>query len=67
MKSCFWSRHIRLVCTDFEIYECKNHYVRGRVELREAARRLTHIKAATFHNLKIRETLEGLEAIVMDV
>jgi len=58
----------RLVCTDFEIYECKNHYVRGRVETREAERRLTHIKAVTFHNLKIRETLEGLEAeIVMDV
>jgi SHS2 domain-containing protein len=40
----------RLVCTDFEIYECKSHYVRGRVETREAERRLTHIKAVTFRS-----------------
>lgn len=46
----------RLVCTDFRIHECKNHHVRGRVEIRDAERRLTHIKAVTFHNLKVRET-----------
>lgn len=58
----------RLVCTDSQIYECKNHHVRGRVETREAERRLTHIKAVTFHNLTVRETPEGLEAeIVVDV
>jgi SHS2 domain-containing protein len=58
----------RLVCTDFQIYECKNHHVRGRVETREAERRPTYIKAVTFHNLIVRETLEGLEAeIVVDV
>jgi len=58
----------RLVCTDFEIYECKNHHARGRVETQEAERRLTHIKAVTFHNLKVREIPEGLEAeIVVDV
>ena len=58
----------RLVCTDFQIYECKNHHVRGRVETREAERRLTHIKAVTFHNLTVREIPEGLEAeIVVDI
>jgi len=58
----------RLVCTDFQIYECKNHHVRGRVETREAERRLAHIKAVTFHNLTVREIPEGLEAeIVVDV
>jgi SHS2 domain-containing protein len=58
----------RLVCSDFQITECKNHHVRGRVETREAERRLTHIKAATFHNLQVRETPDGLEAeVVVDV
>ena len=58
----------RLVCTDFQIYECKNHHVRGRVETREAERRLAHIKAVTFHNLTVREIPEGLEAeIVVDI
>ena len=58
----------RLVCTDFQIYECKNHHVRGRVETLEAERRLAHIKAVTFHNLTVREIPEGLEAeIVVDV
>ncbi|MBZ5683400.1 MAG: archease [Acidobacteriia bacterium] len=58
----------RLVCTDFQIFECKNHHVRGRVETSEAEHRLTHIKAVTFHNLTVREIPEGLEAeIVVDV
>jgi SHS2 domain-containing protein len=58
----------RMVCTGFQIYEVENHHVRARVETREAERRLTHIKAVTFHNLKVRETAEGLEAeVVVDV
>jgi SHS2 domain-containing protein len=58
----------RLVCEQFRIDELKNHHVRARVETRKCDRSLTHIKAATFHNLKIREISEGLEAeVVVDV
>ncbi|MFY9912123.1 MAG: archease [Candidatus Sulfotelmatobacter sp.] len=58
----------RLVCQQFHIDELKDHQVRARVETRECDRNLTHIKAVTFHNLKIRETPEGLEAeVVVDV
>jgi len=58
----------RLVCDRFCIDELKNHRVRARVETRECDRSLTHIKAVTFHNLKIREIPEGLEAeVVVDV
>jgi SHS2 domain-containing protein len=57
-----------LVCEHFHIDDLKNHCVRARVETRECDRTYTHIKAVTFHNLKIRETSEGLEAeIVVDV
>ena len=57
-----------LVCAGFQIYELENHHVRARIETLEAERRLTHIKAVTFHNLTVREIPEGLEAeIVVDV
>ena len=57
-----------LVCEQFRIDEVKNHCLRARVETRECDRTYTHIKAVTFHNLKIRVTSEGLEAeIVVDV
>ena len=57
-----------LVCEQFRIDEVKNHCLHARVETRECDRTYTHIKAVTFHNLKIRETSEGLEAeIVVDV
>jgi len=57
-----------LVCEEFHIDDLKNHYLRARVETRECDRTYTHIKAVTFHNLKIRETSDGLEAeIVVDV
>jgi len=56
-----------LICDRFHIDELKNHRLFARVETRERAR-VTHIKAVTFHNLKIRQTLEGLEAeVVVDV
>ena len=58
----------QLVCEQFHIDELKNHRLRARVETRECDRSYTHIKAVTFHNLKIRETSEGLEAeVVLDV
>jgi len=58
----------QFVCERFHIDELKNHRLRARIETRECNRSDTHIKAATFHNLKIRETSEGLEAeVVLDV
>lgn len=57
-----------LVCEQFHLDDLKNHCLRARVETRECDRTYAHIKAVTFHNLKIRETSEGLEAeIVVDV
>ncbi len=57
-----------LVCEEFHIDELKNHHLRARVEARKRDRSHSHIKAVTFHNLKIRETSEGLEVeIVVDV
>jgi SHS2 domain-containing protein len=58
----------QLVCEQFHIDEIKNHQVRARVEMRKCDPTLRHVKAVTFHNLKIREISEGLEAeIVVDV
>jgi len=57
-----------LVCESFHIDEIKNHHLRARLETRECDGSYTHIKAVTFHNLKIRETSDGLEAeVVVDV
>ena len=57
-----------LICERFHIDEVKNDRLRARVETRECARSDTHIKAVTFHNLKVRETAGGLEAeVVVDV
>ena len=58
----------QLVCERFHIDELNNHHLRARVETREFDGSYTNIKAVTFHNLKIRQTSEGLEAeIVLDV
>jgi SHS2 domain-containing protein len=58
----------QFVCEAFHIDEVKNHHLRARVETRESDRSYAHIKAVTFHNLKIRQTSEGLEAeVVVDV
>ena len=57
-----------LVCERFHVDEIKNHHLRAQVETRECDGSYTHIKAVTFHNLKIRQTSEGLEAeVVLDV
>ena len=58
----------QVVCEQFHIDELKDHRLRARVETRECAGSYMHIKAVTFHNLKIRETSEGLGAeVVLDV
>ncbi len=55
-------------CERFYIDELKNHHLRARIETQESDRGFSHIKAVTFHNLKIRETAGGLEAeVVLDV
>jgi SHS2 domain-containing protein len=58
----------QLVCERFHIVELKSHRLRARVETRKCHRNYGHIKAVTFHNLKIRKTPEGLQAeVVLDV
>jgi SHS2 domain-containing protein len=58
----------RLVCLRFQVYELNNHHLRARIETQRCDRSYTHIKAATFHNLKVWESSEGLEAeVVVDV
>jgi SHS2 domain-containing protein len=58
----------QLVCEGFHVDEIKNDRLCARVDTRERDRSETHIKAVTFHNLKIRETAGGLEAeVVVDV
>jgi SHS2 domain-containing protein len=58
----------QLVCDSFHIYELNSNHLRARIKTRECNESHAHIKAATFHNLKIRETPEGLEAeVVLDV
>jgi SHS2 domain-containing protein len=58
----------QLVCERFHIHELNDDHLRARVETRDCNESHTHIKAATFHNLEIRQTSEGLEVeIVLDV
>jgi SHS2 domain-containing protein len=58
----------QLVCERFHIYELNDRRLRARVETRDCQENQTHIKAVTFHNLKIRQTSQGLEAeVVVDV
>lgn len=58
----------QLVCEDFHIDEVNNDRLCARVKTWECDRSETHIKAVTFHNLKIRESAGGLEAeVVVDV
>jgi SHS2 domain-containing protein len=58
----------RLTCEQFYIHELRDYHLHARIEARECDRNCRQIKAVTFHNLKIRETPEGLEAeIVVDV
>jgi len=58
----------RIVCERFHVHEIKAHHLRARIEARECNESHSHIKAATFHNLKVRQTSEGLVAeVVLDV
>ncbi len=58
----------RLTCEQFHIYELGDYHLHARVEIRKCDRSHTQIKAVTFHNLRIRQIPEGLEAeVVVDV
>jgi SHS2 domain-containing protein len=54
-----------LTCEQFRIDELEDYRLHARVETRKCDRSYTQIKAVTFHNLKIRETPAGLEAVVV--
>jgi SHS2 domain-containing protein len=52
----------------FQILESSNLHLHARLDGRQAGGWVSHIKAATFHDLAIKPTPEGLEAtIVFDV
>ena len=52
----------------FRILESSNSHLRARLDCRQSGGWVTHIKAATFHDLTIKQTSDGLEAtIVFDV
>jgi protein archease len=52
----------------FQILESSNLHLHARLDGRQAGGSVSHIKAATFHDLAIKQTPEGLEAtIVFDV
>jgi SHS2 domain-containing protein len=55
-------------CDRFQILESSNRHLHARLDGRQSGGWVTHIKAATFHDLAIKQTPEGLEAtIVFDV
>ncbi len=52
----------------FQILEFSDRHLHARLDGRQSGEWVTHIKAATFHDLAIKQTPEGLEAtIVFDV
>lgn len=58
----------RLICVRFHITDLDDHHLRARIETRKCDPSQTHIKAVTFHNLRIREVSEDLEAeVILDV
>ncbi|HVO80896.1 MAG TPA: archease [Terriglobales bacterium] len=52
----------------FRVLEADDHHLSAQLDGKKSSSRVSHIKAATFHNLEIRQSLEGLEAtVVVDV
>ena len=52
----------------FHIFEVRDNHLRAQLNGRSSSDRITHIKAATFHNLDVKQTPEGFEAtVVLDV
>jgi SHS2 domain-containing protein len=58
----------REVYDRFRISQINDNHLRARLYGRPSANRVSHIKAATFHDLGIKQTPEGFEAtVVLDV
>jgi SHS2 domain-containing protein len=52
----------------FRILEASDHHLRAQLGGGKSSNRVSQIKAATFHNLKVDQSPEGLEAtVVVDV
>lgn len=52
----------------FQVSEASDSHLRAKLYGRPSANTGSHIKAATFHNLEVRQTREGFEAtVVLDV
>jgi SHS2 domain-containing protein len=57
-----------LACERFRIWEIKGDRLRAQIAARERKGNHSQVKAATFHNLQVRQTDQGLEAeVVLDV
>jgi SHS2 domain-containing protein len=64
----YWAESEMLVFQEFRIQKATAKHLRAKVFGGKISRLEKHIKAVTYHNLKIIKTAEGLEAtIVFDV
>ena len=64
----YWAESEMLVFKKFRIQKATSTYLQAKIFGGKISRLEKHIKAVTYHNLKIQKTSEGLEAtIVFDV
>jgi SHS2 domain-containing protein len=64
----YWAESEMLVFKRFKIQKATTTYMKAKIFGGKTSRLKKHIKAVTYHNLKIQKTSEGLEAtIVFDV
>ncbi len=64
----YWAESEMLVFKKFRIQKATTTYLQAKIFGGKISRLEKHIKAVTYHNLKIQKTSEGLEAtIVFDV
>jgi SHS2 domain-containing protein len=64
----YWAETERFVCTDFEVHEVAPTHLRVTCRGVPVPTLHRHIKAVTYHDLKVEQTARGLEAtVVFDV
>jgi len=64
----YWAESELLVFHQFDLHSVSSTHVKATIHGNRVAQLETHIKAVTYHNLKIVETDEGLTAtVVFDV
>jgi SHS2 domain-containing protein len=61
----YWVESESFIGSDINISEADSYYLRAAIGGRKAEKIEKHIKAVTYHNLKIRSTDAGLEATVI--